>query len=115
MLNQLRELGVQRSVDAFGDGLSNLQYLEKLPLSHVKLARAAVHQITDESCSGALVRALIDIGHDLGVQVIAKGVETRVQMEFLRDNRCDEIQGMFFSVPLCEDDLHNLLACAPAA
>lgn len=115
VLSQLRDLGVLRSVDAFGDGMCNLNFLQKLPVTHLKLAKSAVHQITTDARSGAVCKALIDIGHDLGVQVIAKGVETRVQMDFLRANDCDELQGLFVSEPLPEESLRDLLmAGAPA-
>jgi len=109
VLSQLRDLGVQRSVDAFGDGVSNLNFLKQLPLTHVKMAKVAVHQITAEANSGVVAKALIDIGHDLGFRVIAKAVETRVQMEFLRANDCDEMQGMYYSVPLPAGEAMELL------
>ena len=110
VLSQLRDLGVQRSVDAFGDGMCNLHFLQKLPVTRLKLARSAVHQISADVRSGAVCKALIDIGHDLGVQVIAKGVETRLQVDFLKHNHCDELQGQFFSEPLEEAALEQLLA-----
>ncbi len=115
VLSQLRDLGVQRSVDAFGDGVCDLHFLQKLPLTHMKVAKSAVHQISAQARSGALCKALIDVGHDLGVQVIAKGVETRLQRQFLRDNACDELQGIVFSAPLPEDRLHELLAASDLA
>ena len=114
VMNQLRDLGVRRSLDAFGEGMSNLNYLQKLPLTQVKVARAAVNRITEDARSGAVVKALIDVGHDLGVNVIAKGVETRTQMDFLRNNGCDEIQGLLFSEPLAESALHGLLMASPS-
>ncbi|MCY0914649.1 sensor domain-containing protein [Massilia antarctica] len=115
VISQLNDLGVLRAIDAFGGGLSNLSFLQKLPLTHVKLAKTATHQITADARSGALAKALIDVGHDLGARVIAKGVETRVQMEFLRNNLCDELQGTYFSAPLAEHALHDMLVAAPAA
>ncbi|MGZ8295285.1 MAG: sensor domain-containing protein [Telluria sp.] len=114
VMTQLRDLGVRRSLDAFGEGLSNLSYLQKLPLTQVKVARAAVNRITEDARSGAVVKALIDVGHDLGANVIAKGVETRTQMDFLRNNGCDEIQGLMFSEPLAESALHGLLMASPS-
>ena len=113
VLSQLRDMGVQRTVDAFGDGVCDLNFLQKLPLTHLKLAKSAVHQISADAQSGKVCKALIDIAHDLGVQVIAKGVETRVQMDFLRQNNCDELQGVVFSAPLTEDALQELLAVSP--
>ena len=114
VMSQLRDLGVSRSLDAFGEGMSDLNYLQKLPLTHVKVARSAINRITGDARSGAVVKALIDIGHDLGVKVIAKGVETRTQMEFLRANGCDEMQGRLFSEPLSESALQGMLMASPA-
>lgn len=114
VLTQLRDLGVERAVDAFGDGLSDLHFLQQLPLSRLKIARTAVQQIGGRDYGGALAKALIDVGHDLGLAVIAKGVETKTQMEFLKANNCDQLQGMFFSHPLPEPALRALLASASA-
>ncbi|RJG08495.1 sensor domain-containing protein [Massilia cavernae] len=110
VMRQLRDLGVRRSLDAFGEGMSNLSYVEKLPLTHVKVARAAINRISEEARSGAVVKALIDIGHDLGATVIAKGVETRMQLDFLKANSCDEMQGLLFSEPLAEAALQGMLS-----
>ena len=115
VMSQLRDLGVRRSLDAFGEGMSDLNYVQRLPLTHVKVARAAINRITEDVRSGAVVKALIDIGHDLGVKVIAKGVETRTQMEFLRANACDEMQGRLFSEPLSESALEGLLMASSTA
>ncbi len=114
VLSHLRDLGVSRSVDAFGDGMCDLNYLQQLPLTHLKLARSAVHQITADARSGAVAKTLIDVAHNLGVAVIAKGVETREQFDFLRANKCDEMQGMYFSQPLSEEALATLLEASPA-
>ena len=114
IMTQLRELGVRRSLDAFGEGMCDLNYVQKLPLTHVKVARAAINRITADARSGAVVRALIDIGHDLGMRVIAKGVETRIQMDFLRLNACDEMQGRLFSEPVSEAAIEAMLATMPA-
>jgi diguanylate cyclase (GGDEF)-like protein/PAS domain S-box-containing protein len=112
VLSQLRELGVQRAVDAFGAGLSDLQYLQQLPLTRLKIAKSAVQQICDDGRGGAVAKALIDVGHDLGLSVIAKGVETIAQMQFLKENRCDQLQGMVFSEPLPETALQGLLTAS---
>jgi EAL domain-containing protein (putative c-di-GMP-specific phosphodiesterase class I) len=95
--------------------MCDLNFLQKLPLTHLKLAKSAVHQITAEVRSGAVCKALIDVAHDLGVQVIAKGVETRLQMDFLRDNDCDELQGIVFSAPLDEEKMRDLLLAGASA
>ncbi len=112
VLAQLRELGVQRSVDAFGNGLSDLNYLQKLPLSRVKLAKVAVHQISPETRTGPMAKSLIDIGHNMNLTVVAECVETRAQMEFLKNNNCDEMQGLYYKEPLSADAAEELLMMA---
>jgi diguanylate cyclase (GGDEF)-like protein/PAS domain S-box-containing protein len=115
VMQQLSELGVMRSVDAFGNGVSDLNYLFKLPLSHVKLAKAAVHQISPTTHSGPMAKSLIDIGHNMHLTVIAECVETRVQMDFLRDNQCDEMQGLYYKEPLSADAAQAWLAATVGA
>ena len=110
IMSQLRELGVQRAVDAFGDGWSDLRYLQQLPLTHLKIAKNAIQQIGPGNQGSALVKALVDVAHDLGVATIAKGVETRQQMDFLKASNCDELQGRYISEPLPESALLSLLA-----
>ena len=114
VMSELRDLGVRRSLDAFGEGMSDLNYVQKLPLTHIKVARSAINRITGDPRSGCVVKALIDIGHDLGVKVIAKGVETRAQLDFLRANACDDMQGRLFSEPLSEFALQGMLMASPA-
>jgi EAL domain-containing protein (putative c-di-GMP-specific phosphodiesterase class I) len=112
VLAQLGELGVLRSIDAFGSGPSDLNYLQKLPLSHVKLAKLAVHQISAETRTGPMAKSLIDIGRNMNLKVIAECVETRAQMDFLKNNSCDELQGLYFREPLTADAAHQLLTAA---
>lgn len=114
VMSQLRDLGVRRSLDAFGEGMSDLNYVQKLPLTHIKVARSAINRITEDRRSGCVVKALIDIGHNLGVKVVAQGVETRTQMAFLRANACDEMQGRLFSESLSESMLQGILMASPA-
>ena len=109
VLGQLSELGVLRLVDAFGDGMSDLNFLQKLPLSHVKLGKAAVHQISPQTRSGSMAKCLIDIGHNMNLTVVAECVETRTQMDFLRTNLCDEMQGLYFKEPLSAEAAEQLL------
>ena len=109
VLGQLSELGVLRSVDAFGDGMSDLNYLQKLPLSHVKLAKTAVHQISPQTRTGPMAKCLIDIGHNMNLTVVAECVETRAQMDFLRTHHCDEMQGLYYKEPLSAEAAEQLL------
>jgi diguanylate cyclase (GGDEF)-like protein/PAS domain S-box-containing protein len=115
VLGQLRELGVLRSVDAFGDGLSDLNYLQKLPLSRLKMAKGAVHQISALTRSGPMAKCLIDIGHNMNLTVIAECVETRAQMDFLRTNHCDQMQGLYFKEPLSVEAAEQLLVATAGA
>jgi diguanylate cyclase (GGDEF)-like protein/PAS domain S-box-containing protein len=97
---QLRESGMKLSIDAFGDGNTSLSFLQKLPVTHLKMARSSVREINPESRAGPLVKAMIDIAHDLDLCVVAEGVETRSQLDFLKSHGCDEMQGSYFSEPL---------------
>jgi diguanylate cyclase (GGDEF)-like protein/PAS domain S-box-containing protein len=101
LARQLRELGVCLSVDGFGAGLCDLGYLQQLAAGQVKLSRATVHGIADDT--GGLVKSLIDIGHNLNMEVVGEAVETDPQVDFLREHGCDQLQGLWFSEPLGAD------------
>jgi diguanylate cyclase (GGDEF)-like protein/PAS domain S-box-containing protein len=109
LATQLHALGLPLSVDEFGEGISDLSFLQELSAGHVKLAKSAVHAISNDERASAITKALIDIGHNLNIPVAADAVETRAQMEFLRSNGCDEIQGMWFSEPLRAEDAERML------
>jgi diguanylate cyclase (GGDEF)-like protein/PAS domain S-box-containing protein len=109
LARQLHELGLPLSVDEFGQGLSDLGYLQELSAGHVKLARSAVHAIANGERGCAIAKTLIDIGHNLNIPVVADAVETRTQLEFLRANGCDEIQGIWFSEPVRAEAAEQLL------
>ena len=99
-LKELRELGVGLSVDDFGTGYSSLSYLSALPITSLKIDRSFVRQIGETKESGEIVRAIVRLGEALGKHVIAEGVETRAQLERLRQLDCDCAQGFFLSRPL---------------
>jgi diguanylate cyclase (GGDEF)-like protein/PAS domain S-box-containing protein len=106
---QLHRLGINLCVDGFGEGISDLRHLQQLAVAQVKLARSAVQGVGDGGSTCRLAKTLIDVGHNLGIQVIGEAVETRAQMEFLKSNGCDQIQGLWFSEPLPPDEACELL------
>jgi diguanylate cyclase (GGDEF)-like protein/PAS domain S-box-containing protein len=108
-LAALKEIGVSLSIDDFGTGYSSLSYLKSFPLDYLKIDKSFVMDLPHDPNNGAIVRAILVMAHSLGLKVIAEGVETREQLDFLLEQDCDEIQGYYFSKPLPKDDLTKLL------
>ncbi len=104
MLSELSDLGVQISLDDFGTGYSSLSYLKRLPVDRLKVDRSFVQDIATDADDATIVRTIIALGHNLGVKVVAEGVENEQQLEFLRDNHCDELQGYYFAKPMSASD-----------
>ena len=100
LLQDLREKGVQIAIDDFGTGYSSLSYLQKFPVDILKIDQSFVHRIDAAGGGGTLVTAVIDMARALKIRVIAEGVETLAQIEFLAGLKCDEAQGYYFCTPV---------------
>ncbi len=99
-LRKLRDLGVAVAFDDFGTGYASLSFLTQMPLTHIKIDQNFVRGLPDDPKLSAIVRSMIVMAHNLGLRVIAEGVETLPQMNFLRAEGCDEAQGFLFARPL---------------
>ncbi len=109
-LSTLRQLGVQLSIDDFGTGYSSLSYLRKFEIDSIKIDKSFVDDIGRSSNADAICDAIIRLGHSLGKRVVAEGVETEAQSEFLRRRRCEEAQGYLFGRPAPAAELASRLA-----
>jgi diguanylate cyclase len=109
ILLTLRERGIRVAVDDFGTGYSSLSYLRKFPLDALKIDRSFVSQITTIPDEMTIVRAIISMGRSLNLRVIAEGVETQDQFDFLKIHQCDEAQGYYFSPPVPPQEFARLL------
>lgn len=99
-LQHLKSLGIQITIDDFGTGYSSLSYLNLLPIDKLKIDKSFISQITSKHHTPGLVTAIISLAHNLGIRVIAEGVETQFQFDFLKRHHCDEIQGYLYCKPL---------------
>ena len=108
-LETLRERGVTFSIDDFGTGYSSLAYVKHFPVDRLKIDKSFIANLKSDANDAAIVRAIVSLGHNLGLEVIAEGVETAAQVAHLRAEGCDEVQGFYFGRPMRVDTLIELV------
>jgi diguanylate cyclase (GGDEF)-like protein len=109
ILESLREIGVKISLDDFGTGYSSLAALKYLPLDRLKIDRSFIRELKLNTIDASIVSTIVNLGHELNLNVVAEGVETIEQFELLRSINCDAVQGFFFSRPLAANDLEAMI------
>ncbi len=109
LLTELRSIGIKIAIDDFGTGYSSLSYLKRFPVNSLKIDRSFVKDIPTDTDDAAIIKAIVALAHSLRLYVIAEGVETLEQLDFLRNQKCEIIQGYYFSTPLCTEDMTKML------
>jgi len=110
ILQQLHDMGVRISIDDFGTGYSSLLYLKRLPASELKIDRGFIRDLARDTEDAAIVSAIVALGQTLNLNIVAEGVETRAQQEFLTRLGCDCLQGFLLGHPMSADDLIDVLS-----
>jgi len=109
VLNQIKDIGVELAVDDFGTGYSSLAYLKRLPIDKLKIDRAFIKDLPDDDEDAAITKAVIALAKSLNLKLIAEGVETQEQRDFIVENGCHNIQGYFYSKPIPADEMRAFL------
>ena len=99
-LSDLSRIGIAIAIDDFGTGYSSLAYLKRLPIDHLKIDRSFVHDMDHDDDDAAIVRSVIELGHNLGIKVIAEGVERMNSLAILKELGCDAAQGFHIGRPM---------------
>jgi diguanylate cyclase (GGDEF)-like protein len=114
VLRELNEMGLMLAIDDFGTGYSSLSYLRQFPVKKLKIDRSFIRNVALNPSDAAITTAIIGMAKSLGLKVIAEGVENEAQMSFLREHRCDEIQGYYFSRPITASEVAGRLLSVQA-
>jgi diguanylate cyclase (GGDEF)-like protein/PAS domain S-box-containing protein len=109
VLAEISQLGIKLTVDEFGSDVSSLSNLKKLPINHLKISKSFIESIGQDSTDVIMAKTIIGIGHNMNIDVVAAGVETRNQLNFLQKNDCDQGQGNYFSKPVSLSEFEQLL------
>jgi diguanylate cyclase (GGDEF)-like protein/PAS domain S-box-containing protein len=110
LLRTIRDMGVGLAIDDFGTGYSSLSYLKLFPLSTVKIDRSFINDLSQDADARALIDGIITLAHGLRMKVVAEGVETEAQLDYLRIRGCDEVQGYWLCKPVPADEARNFMA-----
>jgi EAL domain-containing protein (putative c-di-GMP-specific phosphodiesterase class I) len=108
-MDAIKNKGIYLAIDDFGTGYSSLAYLKRFPIDVLKVDRSFINDIPKDKTDMAITSAVIAMAHKLGMKVVAEGIETQEQLEFLRENKCDYGQGYLLSRPLTLPQLHHFL------
>jgi EAL domain-containing protein (putative c-di-GMP-specific phosphodiesterase class I) len=108
-LDRLKEMGVRLSIDDFGTGYSSLSYLKRFPIDILKIDRSFVSGLTTDPDDATIVSTIIAMAHNLKMNVVAEGVETSRQLQFVDQQGCEEVQGFFFSQPIAPECITDLI------
>ena len=109
IMREITKRGVSLSIDDFGTGYSSLSYLKQLPVDNLKIDQSFIRNVNSDPEYAAITKAIIQMAHSLKLKVIAEGVEVRAELDFLRREQCDEMQGYLFSRPLPAAEFEKLL------
>ncbi|UYO63349.1 EAL domain-containing protein [Acetobacterium wieringae] len=113
MLNEIKALNVRISLDDFGTGFSSLSYLRRLPIDTLKIDKSFIDDLSDQDSSIRIVGDIISLGHNLDAHIVAEGIENSTQLDYLKANNCDCIQGFMFGKPMSVKDMEALLQKNP--
>ncbi len=113
VLNSLSTMGVKLSIDDFGTGYSSLAHLKQMPVDELKIDKSFVSGMLEDESDAVIVRSIIDLAHNIGITVVAEGVESKQIYDALKEMGCDAVQGYYMCPPVTADDLIEWLRCSP--